>query len=101
MDSQRNAVEQVKELVSPSLLPQKWEMDFVKNFLDERFAFMDSEWLPRSGVSLENELSSDFVLGEQQQEQQDPRPSAELKRPQLSLLLKKGNEMRISQGGQV
>ena len=33
MDSQRNAVEQVKEIVSPSLLPQKWEMDLIKKFL--------------------------------------------------------------------
>ena len=33
MDLQCNAIEQVKEIVSPSLLPQKWEMDFVKNFL--------------------------------------------------------------------
>ena len=50
---------------------------------------MDSEWLPCSGVSLENELSSDFDLGEQQQEQQDARPSTEPKRPRLSLSLKK------------
>ena len=89
MTSQRNAVEQVKEIVSPSLLPQKWEMDLIKNFFDKRFAFMDSEWLPCSGVSLENELSSDFDLGEQQQEQQDARPSTELKQPRLSLSLKK------------
>ena len=93
IDSQRNAVEQVKEIVSPSLLPQKWEMDLAKNFFDERFAFMDSEWLPHGGVSLENELSGDFDLGEQQ----DPQPSTEPKRPRLSFLLKKGNMMRISQ----
>ena len=53
MNSQHNAVEQVKEIISPSLLPQKWEIDLVKNFFDERFAFMDSEWLLRGGVSLE------------------------------------------------
>ena len=53
MDSQRNAVEHVKEIVSPSLLPQKWEMDLVKNFFDERYDFMDSKWLPRGGVSVE------------------------------------------------
>ena len=37
----------------------------VKNFFDERFApaFMDSEWLPRGGGSLENELSGYFDLG--------------------------------------
>ena len=85
IDSQRNAVEQVKEIVSPSLLPQKWEMDLAKNFFDERFAFMDSEWLPHGGVSLENELSGDFDLGEQQ----DPQPSTEPKRPRLSFSLKK------------
>ena len=49
MDSQRDAGKQV---VSPSLLPQKWEMEYIKNFFDERFAFMDSEWLPRGGISL-------------------------------------------------
>ena len=37
-----------KQVVSPSLLPQKWEMEHIENFFDERFAFMDSEWLPRS-----------------------------------------------------
>ena len=47
---------------------------------------MDSEWLPRGGVSLENEPSGDFDLGEQQ----DPWPSTEPKRPRLSLSLKKG-----------
>ena len=41
MDLQRDAEKQV---VSPSLLPQKWEMEYVENFFDERFAFMDSEW---------------------------------------------------------
>ena len=76
----------MKEIVSPSLLPQKWEMDLVKNFFDKRLVFMDSEWLPRGGVSLENEPSGDFDLGEQQ----DPWPSTEPKRPRLSLSLKKG-----------
>ena len=85
MDSRCNAVDQVKEIVSPSLLPQEWEMGLVKKFFDERFAFMDSEWLPRGGVSLENELSGYFDLGELQ----DSRPSTEPKRPQLSLSLKK------------
>ena len=80
MDSQCNAVEKVKEIVSPSLLPQKWKMDLVKSFLDKRFTFTDSEWLPLGEVSLENKLSGDFDLGEQQHDhkQQDPRPSTEL-----------------------
>ena len=89
MDSQRNAIDQGKEIVSPSLLPQEWEMGLVKNFFDERFAFMDSEWLLRGGISLENKLSVDFDLGKQRKELQDPRPiaSTEPKRPQLSLSL--------------
>ena len=45
MDSQRDAEKQV---VSLSLLPQKWEMEYIENFFDERFAFMDSEWLATS-----------------------------------------------------
>ena len=36
MDSQHDAEKQV---VSPSLLSQKWEMEYVENFFDERFAF--------------------------------------------------------------
>ena len=45
MDSQRDAEKQV---VSLSLLPQKWGMEYVENFFDVRFAFMDSEWLGTS-----------------------------------------------------
>ena len=58
MDSQRDAEKQV---VSPSLLLQKWEMEYVENFFDERFAFMDSEWLPRGGISL-NFISISLVV---------------------------------------
>ena len=58
MDSQRDAEKQV---VSPSLLPQKWEMEYVENFFDERFAFMDSKWLPRGGISL-NFISISLVV---------------------------------------
>ena len=58
MDSQCDAEKQV---VSPSLLPQKWEMEYVENFFDERFAFMDSEWLPRGGISL-NFISISLVV---------------------------------------
>ena len=47
MDSQHDAEKQV---VSP-LLPQKWEMEYVENFFDENFAFMDSEWLPCGEIS--------------------------------------------------
>ena len=50
-----------KQVVSPSLLPQKWEMEYVENFFDERFAFMDSEWLPRDGISL-NFISISLVI---------------------------------------
>lgn len=92
MDSQCDAVEQVEEIVSPLLLPQKWEMELVKNFYDERFAFMYSEWLPHGGLSLESELSDVELcdeFGKQQQEQQDPQPSTEPKRPQLLLFLRK------------
>ena len=49
MDSQHDAEKQV---VSPSLLPQKLEMEYVENFFDERFAFMDSKWLSRGGILL-------------------------------------------------
>ena len=58
MDSQRDGEKQV---VSLSLLLQKWEMDYVENFFDERFAFMDSEWLPRGGISL-NFISISLVV---------------------------------------
>ena len=58
MDSQCDAEKQV---VSPSLLPQKWEMEYVENFFDKRFAFMDSEWLPRGGISL-NFISISLVV---------------------------------------
>ena len=57
MDSQRNAVEQVKEIVSPSLLPQNERWTLLKNF-DERFAIMNSESLPRGGVSLPGKLQT-------------------------------------------
>ena len=50
-----------KQVVSPSLLPQKWEMEYVENFFDERFAFMDSEWLPHDGISL-NFISISLVI---------------------------------------
>ena len=68
MDSQRDAEKQV---VSPSLLPQKWEMEYVENFFDERFAFMDSEWLPRGGISLEREEEVCGEFSGQQREKQD------------------------------
>ena len=47
MDSQRDAGKQIKPIVSPSLLPNRWEMNDVKEFYDENFDFMqDPEWLP-------------------------------------------------------
>ena len=55
MDSQHDAEKY------PSLLLQKWEMEYVENFFDERFAFMDSEWLPRGGISL-NFISISLVV---------------------------------------
>ena len=58
MDLQRDAEKQV---VSPSLFLQKWGMEYVENFFDERFAFMDSEWLPRDGISL-NFISISLVV---------------------------------------
>ena len=59
MDLQRDAEKQV---VSPSLLPQKWEMEYGENFFDERFAFMDSEWLPRGGLISLNFISISLVV---------------------------------------
>ena len=58
MDSQCDTEKQV---VSSSLLPQKWEMEYIENFFDERFAFMDSEWLPCGGISL-NFMSISLVV---------------------------------------
>ena len=53
MDSQLDAEKQVTVVSpGPSLLPQKWKMEYVENFFDERFAFMDSKWLPCGGISL-------------------------------------------------
>lgn len=47
MDSQRHAAKQINTVVSPSLLPNQWEMKDVEEFYDKRFDFMqDSEWLP-------------------------------------------------------
>ena len=47
MDSQKDAGKQIEPIISPSILPNKWEMSDVKEFYDERFDFMqDPEWLP-------------------------------------------------------
>ena len=42
------------EIVSPSLLLQEYKMEYVQL----RFAFLGSEWLPRNRVSLETELQA-------------------------------------------
>ena len=47
MDSQKDADKQIEPIVSPSLLPNEWEMNDVEEFYDKRFDFMqDPEWLP-------------------------------------------------------
>ena len=63
MDSKCHSDSQVKEIVSPSLLPQEWEMDDVRKFFDPRFAFMDSEWLPRHGYPEEDKLQESDIEG--------------------------------------
>ena len=80
------------EIVSPSLLPQEYEMEYVRNFFDSRFAFLGSEWLPRNGVSLETELQEldniDTMAklpGESSKHSSEP----ESKKPRLSLSLKR------------
>ena len=52
MDSQKDAAEQMEPIVSPSLLPNQWEMNDVREFYDPRFNFMqDPEWLPGAPVA--------------------------------------------------
>ena len=47
IDLQRDAGKQIKPIISPSLLPNRWEMNDVNEFYDENFDFMqDPEWLP-------------------------------------------------------
>ena len=47
MDLQKDAGKHIDPIVSPSLLPNKWEMNDVEEFHDKRFDFMqDSEWPP-------------------------------------------------------
>ena len=95
MDSQRDAGKQVEEIVSPALLPQEWELEHVKNFFDPRFAFMDSEWLPRNGIPLESEqqdptFESMDSKGPHLVPQSSERLSeGENKKPRLSLSLRK------------
>lgn len=44
------------EIVSPLLLPQEYEMEYVQSFFDPRFTFLGSEWLPYNRIPLETEL---------------------------------------------
>ena len=47
MDSQRDAGKQIEPIVRPSLLPNRWELNDVKEFYDKNFDFMqDPELLP-------------------------------------------------------
>ena len=58
MDSQKDVAKQMEPIVSPSLLPNQWEMNDVREFYDPRFDFMqDPEWLPRAPVAKRKKLS--------------------------------------------
>jgi len=98
MDSQRDAcniyacTKQAEEIVSSSLLPQEWEMEYVKNFFDPRFAFMDSKWLPAHHNGIPSESKQQDSETEDVFNPTVPPQSSKRARLSLSLRKQKDNE---------